>query len=450
MTYYDDLGNSAGDNNGIDPRFYSLFHVKRGLRNQDGSGVLVGLTTVSTVMGYQKVDEDVVPIPGKLFYRGIDVESLVKGSEAEGRFGFEETIYLLLFGTLPSTDELKTFTETLGELRMLPKNFTRDVLMTFRTPDIMNSLGRSVMTLYGRDPEPDNLSVPNQVRQSMELIAKVQPLVPWAYWAIQSGYHNNSLIIHTPDPALSSAENVLRLLRPDGQYTPLEAKTLDIALILHAEHGGGNNSTFTMRVVSSSGTDIYSAATAAVGSLKGPLHGGANVRVVGMMEDVQKTLSDWTSKDQIRAYIEKLLRGETYDGAGKLYGFGHAVYTVSDPRAIVLREYARLLSIEKGREEEFELYKAFEAEAPDVLKGIKKNTKGAVCSNVDFYSGFVYDCLGIPTEVFTPLFAMSRMAGWAAHRIELMTNPLKIVRPAFKYIGQREKAYTPLVERDEA
>ena len=447
MSYYDELDALATGSNRIDPRFDTLFQTKRGLRNPDGSGVLVGLTTISTVIGYNKIDEEVVPVEGQLFYRGIDVADLVRGAEEEDRFGYEETAFLLLFGRLPNLDELDTFNQALAEARDLPTNFARDVLMTFRTPDIMNAMGRAVQTLYGRDDRPDDLSPANQVRQSIELIAKLVPMVPYAYYAIQHGLHNQSLIIHPSEPTRSSAENFLAMLRPDGNYTDLEAKTIDVAMVLHAEHGGGNNSTFTTRVVSSSGTDIYSAMSAALGSLKGPLHGGANVRVVEMMNDLRTKVKDGGDTSAIREHLRRVLAKEAFDGMGKIYGFGHAVYSASDPRAVLLRDYARRLAVEKGLEEELALYEAVERQAPAVLQEAGKGRKGRVSANVDFYSGFVYTALGIPREVFTPLFAMSRIAGWCAHRIEVMTNPLKIIRPAYKYIGRRQRPYTAMVAR---
>jgi citrate synthase len=303
------------------------------------------------------------------------------------------------------------------------------------------------MVLYSRDKRADDLALENQIRQGLELVAKLVPLVPWAYYSIDYGFRDRSLIIHMPDSTHTAAETFLRLLRPNMEFTALEARVLDVALVLHAEHGGGNNSTFTMRVVSSTGTDFYAAATAAVGSLKGPLHGGANVQVVKMFEEVKRDVKNWHSRDEVRAWIVQLLKKEKFDRTGVLYGFGHAVYTISDPRAVILKRYARKLAIEKGRQDELELYELFEEEAPRVLKEMGKGSKEALCANVDFYSGFIYDCLGIPTEVFTPLFAMARMAGWAAHRIEMLTGPLKIVRPAFKYIGEIDVPYTPVNER---
>ncbi len=446
--YFEQLATDATRENEIRNRHYHLYRVKRGLRNADGSGVLVGLTTVSSVLGYEKIDEEIIPVEGRLYYRGIDLQDLVRGFSDSNRFGFEETVFLLLFGWLPTTEQLQDFSALMGEMRQLRLNFARDVLQTFRTRDVMNALARSVMTLYGIDEDAENLKVSNQIRQAMELAAKIVTLVPYAYYSIQHGFYNGSLIIHPPDPMLSSAENFLRLLRPNQQYTEIEAKTLDVAMVLHADHGGGNNSTFTMRVVSSTLTDIYSAAAAALGSLKGPLHGGASGRVATMMKDIKENVKNWNSGDEVRAYLRKILAGEAFDGQQKLYGIGHAVYTLSDPRAVILKRYARELAKEKGREEEFALYEAVEQEAPDAVREIKNNPDMALSANVDFYSGFVYDCLDIPVELYTPIFAMSRMAGWCAHRLELVTNPNKLMRPAYKSITKM-KPYIPLQEREE-
>ncbi|RJO63247.1 MAG: citrate synthase [Myxococcales bacterium] len=447
MNYFDKLGAVAKANNEIEGKYYHMYHVKRGLRNADGSGVLVGLTTVSSVLGYEKIDEDIIPVHGKLVYRGIDLRDIVAGFERENRFGFEETAYLLLTGNLPTADELHQFNEMLGAMRLLNKNFHRDVLETFRTRDIMNSLARSVLTLYSMDERADNLDVYNQIRQGIGLIAKLATLAPYAYYVIRHGFYDESLIIHRPQIELSTAENLLHLLRADSKYSELEAKTLDICLVLHADHGGGNNSTFTTRVVSSTNTDFYSAVSSALGSLKGPLHGGANNRVVAMMDHLKANLKDPTNIEEVRNYLFKILRGEAYDGAGKLYGIGHAVYTLSDPRAEILRGYARKLAWEKGREEEYRLYEIVEQEGPKALREYKNDPNLSVSSNVDFYSGFVYDCLNIPREVFTPLFAVARVAGWAAHRVEMMSNAEKIIRPAFKSLARTQK-YTPLVGRE--
>lgn len=437
MSRFNNLGEMAQANNEIRGDCFQRYNVKDGLRNPDGSGVLVGLTKVSGVTGYQKIDEELVPMPGVLTYRGENVGDLVRRFRNEGRHGFEETAFLLLFGQRPTAEEATWFNAALGEMRTLPKNFARDVLQTFRTPDIMNALGRSILTLYSIDENPEDRSLGNQIRQAMEMVARVATLVPHAYYSIQHGFHGDSLIIHHPDPALGTAENFLRLLRPDKHFDALEARVLDTALTLHADHGGGNNSTFSVRVISSTHTDIYSAIGAAVGSLKGPLHGGANIRVVQMMDDLRARLGATPSRDAVRGYLRDILEKKALDGNGKIYGLGHAVYTLSDPRALILKREALELAKAKDREEEFALYETVEDLAPDVLREFKNSPDAAISVNVDFYSGFVYDSLDIPREVFTPLFAVGRMAGWTAHRIEMLTNRLKIVRPAYKTIVDR-------------
>ncbi len=449
MDYFRQLGEIAQRNNVIENQYYHRYKVKNGLRNADGSGVLVGLTTVSSVKGYIKVDEELVPVDGQLFYRGFDIADLVKGVEERNDFGFEEVVYLLLFGQLPTKEHLEAFRKEMGLLRQVPMNFARDVLQTFRVNHIMIALARSILVLYGQDETPEDMSIPNQIRQAMNLIAKINTLIPFAYYSIRHAYHNESLILHTPDPAHSAAENFLHLLRPDSQFSDLEAKTLDIAMMLHADHGGGNNSTFTARVVSSTHTDFYSAMAAAVGSLKGPLHGGANERIMGMMDDIKKKVKDPSNEEELRKYLFRILEGKEHDGAGKIYGVGHAVYTMSDPRATVLKRYARDLAKEKGREEEFALYETIERIGPEVLREYRNDPNMIVSSNVDFYSGFVYESMGIPRQVFTPIFAMARIAGWAAHRIEMLTNKNKIMRPAYKSLGGH-CTYTPLEKRGEA
>jgi citrate synthase len=446
MDYFSRVSEIAKQANYVDNKHYHYYKVKRGLRNADGSGVLVGLTNVSTVIGYEKVDEEIVPKEGRLYYRGIEVKDLVRGFEMEERYGFEETVFLLFFGKLPNSDELTEFKIHMAKMRNLRINFPRDVLQTFRTPDIMNALARSVLVLYGIDDDPDNLEVPNQVRQAMDLVAKVSTIVPYAYYSIQHGFYNKSLIIHSPDDSLSAAQNFLHLMRPDSKFTEIEARALDMLLVLHADHGGGNNSTFTTRVVSSTGTDFFSAIAAAIGSLKGPLHGGANVRAARMMSDLKANVSNVHSRDEIRDYLFKLLKGEVFDRAGKIYGIGHAVYTLSDPRTVVLREYAKLLAEVKGLAEDFELHELVEKEAPLVLAEYKNQEDLAVSANVDFYSGFIYRCLDIPMEIYTPFFAMARTAGWAAHRLELMCNSERLMRPAYKSLGGL-KNYVPLNER---
>ena len=446
MTYYDDLGKLSQKNNTIENQAYDLYNVKRGLRNPDGSGVLVGLTTISTVLGYEKIDEEITPMDGKLCYRGITTDKLVRAYENEQRFGFEEVVFLLLFGQLPKEKQLIRFIKLLTRQRHLPLNFPRDVLQTFRTPDITNALARSVLTLYGSEDNPDDLSVGNQVRQAVDLIAKMSTLVPYAYYSIMHAFFNKSLIIHKPDDTLSTAEHFLHLLRADGKYTDLEAKALDILLILHADHGGGNNSTFTTRVVSSTNTDLYSAIAASLGSLKGPLHGGANVRALKMMADLKANVRKRSLKKDVIDYLNRVLKGELFDQAGKIYGIGHAVYTISDPRTIILKEYARKLAEEKGRLADFALYEFVEQTAPGVLRDFKKNPDLMVCANVDFYSGFIFDCLNVPIEVYTPVFAIARIAGWCAHRIEVITNQNKIMRPAYKAL-KRQKNYAKIADR---
>jgi citrate synthase len=432
--YLEALGEQARSNNRLQPGCFNRFGVKHGLRNEDGSGVLVGLTTVSAVFGYETIDDKFTPIEGRLYYRGVDLEDIVKRFEDEDRFGFEEVTYLILFGAFPSPEELTRFKATLAEMRPLPQHFARDALQTCPTPNIMNGLARFILTLYSADPDPESLSFDNQVRQALEVVARMPTLVPYAYHVIRYNRDEESLIFHKPDPALSAAENFLRLLRKDGEYTDLEARVMDICLVLHADHGGGNNSTFTTRVVSSTLTDIYSSIAAAIGSLKGLLHGGANGRVVDMMEDIKKTVGGPITRDAVRNYLYRLVQGEAFDGHGKVYGIGHAVYTKSDPRAVILKRYAKRLAVEKGREDDLELWEMVEEEAPKILREVKRDDSIVISPNVDFYSAFVYQSLGIPREIFTPLFAMGRMPGWCAHRLEMMSNPMKIVRPAFKAV----------------
>jgi citrate synthase len=433
----------------ISPELYQRFNVKRGLRNEDGSGVLVGLTEIGAVIGYEFIDEELVPIPGRLLYRGYDVQDIAHGArDMSRRLGYEETAYLLLFGELPNQNQLEQFHALLAANRELPKNFSRDVIMTFTPLDVMNSLARSVITLYSHDPDPDGVSPETLVRQSVELIAMFPPLIAYSYQAVMHKLHNKSLIIHPPKTKYGAAENFLYMMRADGKFSALEARILDEVLVLHAEHGGGNNSTFTTHVVSSTGSDTYSAIAAAIGSLKGPLHGGANIMVVNMIEFIKKTVKKWDDDAEIIECLEKIMKRETFDKAGKLYGFGHAVYTVSDPRAICLKETAEELAKEKGRLDELKLYLAVERLAPECFRRLKGNTK-QICANVDFYSGFVYECLGIPMEVYTPLFAMSRVSGWLAHRIEeIYANP-RLIRPAYKNVT-RPRGHVSMKERWES
>jgi citrate synthase len=441
-----DLCKQAIDHARIPPELYQRYNVKRGLRNDDGSGVLVGLTEVGAVLGYEYIDAELVPIPGRLLYRGYDVEDLAHGARNRNiRVGYEETAYLLLFGELPTPAQLDQFNELLVANRELPTNFSRDVIMTFTPSDVMNSLARSVLALYTRDPDPDGLGTDTLVRQSVELIAKFPPLIAYSYQAVMHKKENTSLVIHPPKAEYSTAKDFLYMMRADGEFSDLEARVLDEVLILHAEHGGGNNSTFTTHVVSSTGSDTYSAIAAAIGSLKGPLHGGANIRVVNMMEHIKETVSDWKDEGQVADCLDNMLRKKTFDNSGKLYGFGHAVYTISDPRAICLKDTARELAEEKSLIDEYELYVLVERLAPGCFARVTGKPK-MICANVDYYSGFVYECLGIPKEVYTPLFAMARVAGWLAHRIEEIYANARIIRPGYKNVT-RPRSYVDLEER---
>ena len=434
----------ALQNSSIDPEDFIRFDVKRGLRDLNGKGVLAGLTEVSDIVAKKVVDGKEVPCDGKLYYRGIDVEQLVAGALKEGRFGFEETAYLLLLGRLPTPQELDTFKSQLSYYRSLPNNFVRDVILKAPSQDIMNSLARSVLNLASYDDRADDISLPNVMRQCVQLIALFPMLSVYGYqaWNYKSG---SSLYIHAPRPELSAAENILTLLRADSSYSFWEAHVLDICLTLHAEHGGGNNSTFTTHVVTSSGTDTYSCMAAALASLKGPKHGGANIKVIRMFEDMKEQVKDWKDEDEVRRYLQALLDGKAFDKAGLIYGMGHAVYSLSDPRANILHSFVEKLSREKGRNEEYELYSLVERLGPEVISGERKMYKG-VSANVDFYSGFVYHMLDLPLELYTPLFAMARVAGWSAHRIEELINMGKIIRPAYKYVGEHAD-YVPMDAR---
>ena len=429
----------------IDPELYGKYEVKRGLRDLSGKGVLTGLTEIGEIKAYTIDDEELVPCEGQLFYRGYDIEKIVEGFLKDDRFGFEEITYLLLFGSLPTKEELKDFNALLAKYRTLPTSFVRDIIMKAPSRDMMNTLARSVLTLYSYDEYDDDTSIPNVLRQSLQLIALFPLLSVYGYQAYKHYHDGESLFIHTPDPNLSTAENILHLLRPDQKYTKLEAKILDIALVLHAEHGGGNNSTFTNHVVTSSGTDTYSAVAASLGSLKGPKHGGANIKVVKMFEDMKSNIKDWTDDDEIESYLVKLLHKEAFDKAGLIYGIGHAVYSISDPRAKVLKSFVESLATEKHMEKEFFLYSSVERLAPKVIERERKMYKG-VSANIDFYSGFVYHMLGLPLELYTPIFAISRISGWSAHRIEELINAGKIIRPAYKNVAKR-KPYVPIDER---
>ena len=430
----------------IKPEMYIEHKVNRGLRDLNGKGVLTGLTEISEINSRKVVDGKEITIPGELFYRGYSIEDLVGGFVKDNRFGFEEVAYLLLFGQLPSIDDLKEFNEVLASYRSLPNSFVRDIIMKAPSNDMMNSLARSVLTLYSYDADPDNIEIPNVLRQCLQLIATLPMLAVYGYHSYN--YYikgSDSFFIHEPRPELSTAENILYMLRIDGKYTPLEARVLDAALVLHAEHGGGNNSTFTTHVVSSSGTDTYSAIAAALGSLKGPKHGGANIKVCAMFNDIKENVKDWSDEEEIAAYLKKILHKETFDKAGLIYGVGHAVYSVSDPRATVLKSFVKSLSEEKGLEKEYGLYSMVETLAPQIIASERKMYKG-VSINVDFYSGFVYDMLGLPHELYTPLFAIARIAGWSAHRIEELLNAGKIIRPAYKSV-QPQRGYIKMEDR---
>ena len=429
----------------IDSSLYTKYDVKRGLRDINGKGVLTGLTTISDVRASTIINGESVPTHGKLFYRGYDVEDLIQGFSFEDRFGFEEITYLLLFGELPNNKELADFQHMLGKYRSLPTSFVRDIIMKAPSKDMMNTLARSVLTMYSYDDKADDTSLPNVLRQCMQLISIFPLLTIYGYQAYSHYHDGNSLFIHQPDPELSTAENILRILRPDSKYSPLEAKILDVALILHMEHGGGNNSTFTTHVVTSSLTDTYSAISAAIGSLKGPRHGGANIKVVKMFDDMMENVSDWEDEEEVRYYLKRLLHKEAFDHAGLIYGFGHAIYSKSDPRAVIFKSFVEKLSEEKGFQKEFALYSLVERITPSVIAEERQIYKG-VCVNVDFYSGFVYKMLGLPLELYTPLFAMARISGWSAHRMEELANNGKIIRPAYKPIGY-DKQYKKIDER---
>ena len=440
-----DLSSLCERNGKIDKDLYAKYDVKRGLRDLNGKGVLAGLTEISEICSSKMVDGVSVPCDGKLYYRGIDVEEIVEGFIADNRFGFEEVTYLLIFGELPDKEQLAQIKRLLATYRNLPQTFPRDIILKAPSTDMMNGLARCVLTLYSYDPNPDDTSLPNVLRQCLQLIALFPVLSVYCYRAYSHYYLRDSLFIHSPQENLSTAENILYMLRPDSKYTELEAKLLDMALVLHAEHGGGNNSSFTTHVVSSSGTDTYSAIAAALGSLKGPQHGGANIKVVKMFDDMYQNIKDYTDEDEVRAYLKKLLHGEVFDKAGLIYGMGHAVYSISDPRARVFKSFVERLSEEKGKHKEFALYSLVEKLAPEVIAEERRIYKG-VSANVDFYSGFVYNMLGLPTQLYTPIFAIARIAGWSAHRMEELVNPSKIIRPAYMNVHDRTP-YKPLSDR---
>ena len=424
---------------------YRENQVKRGLRDEKGAGVITGLTDISDVIAKKKVDGELVPCAGELYYRGIDVRTMIENYDDEMHSGFEEATYLLLFNKLPTKEELHDFKKLLASYRKLPKNFVREVIMKAPSKDIMNSLAKAVLSIYSYDRDALDNSLENVLRQCLMLIAITPMFAVYAYNAHLHYNENKSLIIRNPKPELSTAENLLHMLRPDGKYTALEAKVLDIAFILHAEHGGGNNSTFTTHVVTSAGTDTYSTITAALCSLKGPKHGGANIKVMEMMAEIKKNVSDWNDKDELEAYVAKLLAGEAYDHSGLIYGMGHAVYSISDPRAQVFKGFVKELAHEKGRNKEFKLYSDIEQISQKLICQKRRIIKG-VSANVDFYSGFVYNMLGLPVELFTPMFAVARMSGWSAHRLEELLNAGKIIRPAYVSTNGRNP-YVKLEDR---
>lgn len=430
----------------IELALFTKFNVKRGLRNSDHSGVLVGLTNIGEVIGYLKNDKTIEPVEGQLLYRGIDIKDLVQGSQKNQRHGFDEVIFLLLTGQLPAGGELNAFENFIAANREIPADIVNNFILSLSGRDIMNMLSRTILGLYTLDNDADDLSQQNQIRQSLELIAKFPTIIAYAYFGMRHKYYHESLIIRHPRYDLSSAENFIYMLKGED-YTPLEAELLDLALILHAEHGGGNNSTFTIRVTSSSGTDTYSAVAAALAALKGSLHGGANLKALDMVEHIKKQVKDWDNDTELSDYLLKILQKQVYDKSGKIYGLGHAIYTKSDPRAVLLKERASQLAQEKGLEAEFRLYKNIERLGPQVFaefKGIKAKT---LCANVDFYSGFVYTAIQIPREIYTPLFAMARIAGWCAHRMEELNFEAKrIIRPAYKNVFGH-KNYVPIEQR---
>ena len=429
----------------IDTELFTKYDVKRGLRDLNGKGVLAGLTNISDVRATKMVDGKSVPCDGRLFYRGYEVNDLVAGFSRDNRFGFEEVTYLLLFNKLPTREELAEFEKMLIFYRSLPTSFVRDIIMKAPSKDMMNTLARSILTLYSYDDRADDVSLPNVLRQCLQLISLCPMLTIYGYQAYSHYHDGNSLYIHQPLTEGSMAENILHILRPDSSYTPLEARILDICMILHMEHGGGNNSSFTTHVVSSSLTDTYSVMAAAIGSLKGPRHGGANIKVIQMFEDMKAEVKDWADEDEVAHYLQRLLNKDAFDHTGLIYGVGHAVYSKYDPRAIVLKSFGEKLSEEKGLHEEFELYNLVEKLAPKVISGERQMYKG-VSVNVDFYSGFVYKMLGLPTELFTPIFAIARMVGWSAHRLEELANNGKIIRPAYKSICA-DRDYVSLADR---
>lgn len=431
--------------NTIDRDLYTQLDVKRGLRNADGSGVLAGLTKISSVIGSKKIDGKLEPVDGQLMYRGIDIVDLVEGIQSGKRHGFAETVYLLIVGKLPTASELEAFEAYLYPKMKLPNRLIAANILQYTSPNVMNALQKVVLTLYTLDESPDDTSIPNAIRQSLELVARFPAIIAYAFLALRNKFHNEALFINSPRTDYDIAENFLYMLRPAGEFTPLESELLDLALVLHAEHGGGNNSTFTCHVVSSTHTDTYSAINGAIGSLKGPLHGAANTNVMYMMQNIKENVKDWGDRDEVGAYLEKIVRKEAHNRTGLVYGLGHAVYTKSDPRALILNQKALELAEDKGRLDEYNLYNLVADVTPGILDKVKKSDK-VISPNVDYFSGLVYDMLGFPQEIYTPLFAMGRIAGWSAHRIDELINGGRIIRPAYKSVAEPQK-YTPMDQR---
>ncbi len=448
MIDYNVLSNLCDEftkNNYIDPSDFAKYHVKRGLRNEDGTGVMAGLTAICSVRGYIVDDGERIPVPGELQYRGISIEDIVAGCDADDRFGFEEVVWLLMFGYLPDAKKLEWFRGVLGDLRELPQYFAEDMIIKAPSKNIMNKLGRSVLALYSYDDNPDETNLDNAIRQCIGLIAKLPVIMSYSYQVKRRNYDGKSMYFHPIKAGQSTAECILTLLRPNKKFTDREAKILDRCLMLHADHGGGNNSTFTTRVLSSAGTDSYAAISAAIGSLKGPKHGGANIKVVEMMRDMMDNIADPTDEAQIRDYMMKILRREANDKSGLIYGMGHAIYTKSDPRALIIRDMAKELAMANGLETEFNLLSTVERLTPELMSELKGKPV-EICANVDLYSGLVYRALGIPEDLFTPMFAVARIAGWSAHRIEELTSGGKIMRPAYKSVVDRS-GYVNLADR---
>ncbi|MGL4392701.1 MAG: citrate/2-methylcitrate synthase [Fusobacteriaceae bacterium] len=442
---FDELSELAKKNNSIKPEYYEKFDVKRGLRNNNGTGVLVGLTEIGDVQGYKLIDDKKIPCKGELFYRGIELQTLVQGFQNEKRYGFEECIYLLLFGKLPNKNELENFEELLDKFRTLPQGFKENMIFYRPSKDVMNQLQRSLLSLYIYDDAPEDLSISNLISQSLNIIAKIPLLVAYSYQAKIHNFDGESMHIHPCRKKIGTAENVLHLIRPTSEYTKFEAEILDLLFVVHAEHGGGNNSAFTTHVLASSGTDIYSIIAAAIGSLKGPKHGGANLKVYEMVKNIKENIADYSDENLLKEYIKKILKKEVFDKKGLIYGMGHAVYTESDPRAILLKEKARELAIKRGKEKEFALYENIDRLSVEIFKEIR-GANTVISANVDLYSGFVYGILEIPSELFTAFFAISRVAGWCAHRIEQILSDEKIIRPAYKNVAEPQK-YVSLDKR---